>query len=296
MCKEPGDITDERAWRERDGEGEPWVSTTISNQAVLMGVGNSNKEPMKNGIEQGKAHDHEYKKPKCRMCDRRMKNPISASALEALRTLKDAEEGACVQLTVDPTTLDLDLLPSCPNPGAAVAPDEVASLVSTPTPNFTFYIHPSIPATASLPSRKSELYFIYYSPDSASVKERMTHTMAVPGLVNVICKDNGIRVQRKLEVHCAEDICFDESGGDEGANEDGGGGGYVLGVKAKSMGKENRGREGESGIEEVEGENRAEREKKEEEKGEEKGKYRSMFLFKNDVRGTESVWSGMEKV
>lgn len=29
----------------------------------------------------------------------------------------------------------------------------------------------------------------------------MTHTMAIPGLVNVIARDTGVRIGRKIEVH-----------------------------------------------------------------------------------------------
>jgi hypothetical protein len=42
--------------------------------------------------------------------------------------------------------------------------------------------------------------------------------------------------------------------------------------------------------------NEKEGEGEENKRGEEKGKYRSMFLWKNEQRGTESVWAGMEKV
>lgn len=77
-------------------------------------------------------------------------------------------------------------------------PAEVASRLPTEKPSFTFYRHTS----------NSRLYFIFCSPDSATVKERMKHTMAIPGLINVIAKDNGVNVDQKLEIHDLEDLEF----------------------------------------------------------------------------------------
>jgi twinfilin len=34
----------------------------------------------------------------------------------------------------------------------------------------------------------------------------MTHTMAIPGLINVIAKDAGVNISRKVEVHEAEEL------------------------------------------------------------------------------------------
>ena len=66
-------------------------------------------------------------------------------------------------------------------------------------PSFTFYRHP----TTKL------LYFIFHSPDSATVKQRMKHTMAIPGLVNVHAQDQGVHVDQKIEIHSPEDLVFE---------------------------------------------------------------------------------------
>lgn len=38
----------------------------------------------------------------------------------------------------------------------------------------------------------------------------MKHTMAIPGLVNIIMKDNGVHVDQKIEIHDPEDLDFAE--------------------------------------------------------------------------------------
>ncbi|KAF2650094.1 hypothetical protein K491DRAFT_782864 [Lophiostoma macrostomum CBS 122681] len=291
ICKEPGAITDERAWKERDGEGQPWNPP--------------NADQCKTGDASAEKHvqDHGHQKTKCRLCDRRMKNPITADALAALKGLKNGEAGACVQLTVDPKTLSLTLLSPC----TPIPPTSLPALISTPTPNYTFYLHahpsgsnpspssPSPSSPSSSPSNTSPptLYFIFFSPDSAPVKQRMIHTMAVPGLVNVICKEVGLRVDEKRELHEVGDVAdlrFDVVEGRGGVGE-----GRKRGEKAEGG---DRVEESEQGEEEEEGDNRVEEGEDGGEKdgsGKEKGKYRSMFLWKNGQRGTESVWAGMEK-
>jgi twinfilin-like protein len=87
ICKEPGEITDERAWKERDGDGQPFTSKPHDK--------NTNIE---DGDSENQVQDQGHQKTKCRLCDRRMKNPITEDALVALKGLKDGKEGACVQL------------------------------------------------------------------------------------------------------------------------------------------------------------------------------------------------------
>jgi twinfilin-like protein len=41
----------------------------------------------------------------------------------------------------------------------------------------------------------------------------MVHTLALPGLVNVHARDAGVRVDRRLEVHGAEEVGFEEEEG-----------------------------------------------------------------------------------
>lgn len=38
----------------------------------------------------------------------------------------------------------------------------------------------------------------------------MKHTMAIPGLVNIIARDNGVNVDQKIEIHDPEDLVFEE--------------------------------------------------------------------------------------
>jgi twinfilin-like protein len=70
ICKEIGEVTDARSWEERDTEKH------LHAGIVLIDAG--------------------YKKNKCRLCDRRMKNKISPEALEAFTKLEVA--GTAVQI------------------------------------------------------------------------------------------------------------------------------------------------------------------------------------------------------
>ncbi|KAF2448957.1 hypothetical protein P171DRAFT_428931 [Karstenula rhodostoma CBS 690.94] len=186
LCKEIGEITDARSWDERSGKGQSWTGNSSEYiDACEKG------DPAVNGV-----HDLGHKKNKCRLCDRRMKNNIDDGALDALKSL--AEGGDCVQLnsqqSVNISTEVLQL-----NFGAKnLAPVEVISRLPTDKPSFTFYRHGS----------NDRLYFIYCSPDSANVKERMKHTVAIPGLINIITKDNGVNVDQKLEIHDPEEVDF----------------------------------------------------------------------------------------
>jgi twinfilin-like protein len=62
ICKEIGEITDVRSWEERGAEA-------------------------RSRHKEHGAQDAEYRKNKCRLCDRRMKNKISPEALDALKLL-----------------------------------------------------------------------------------------------------------------------------------------------------------------------------------------------------------------
>jgi twinfilin-like protein len=79
-------------------------------------------------------------------------------------------------------------------------PGTVASLLPTIQPSFTLYHHPT----------NWMMYFIFHSPDTATVQQRMKHTMAIPGLL-VHAEDAGVRVDRKIEIHDPDDLVFEES-------------------------------------------------------------------------------------
>ena len=83
ICKEIGEITDARSWDERGGSGRSWDSAPGQHEEAC--------DVDTDGVEDGG-----YKKNKCRLCDRRMKNPIDDDALDALKGLTEA--GECVQL------------------------------------------------------------------------------------------------------------------------------------------------------------------------------------------------------
>ncbi|KAH9866688.1 hypothetical protein J1614_008381 [Plenodomus biglobosus] len=200
ICKEIGEVVDARAWIEREER--------INNEVEACGATDEH------GSHQDAAsgvHDIGYKKNKCRTCDRRMKNKISAEAMEALDSV--ATPGNLVQLVVcllqllwhntdrlqvvDMETESLALSSALTD----VTPENVATLLPISHPSFTFYRH----------KVSSILYFIFHSPDSASVQERMKHTMAIPGLINVHAEDAGVHVDQKIEIHDPSELVFEEA-------------------------------------------------------------------------------------
>ncbi|KAL5408750.1 hypothetical protein PMIN04_011280 [Paraphaeosphaeria minitans] len=179
---EIGEITDARSWEERSGKGQSWNGDHDEHADMYK----------REDATTGGVHDLGHKKNKCRLCDRRMKNNIDDAAVNALRSL--AEGGDCVQ-SVNISTEILQLNVRANNLPSA----DVASRLPTDKPSFTFYRH----------SSSDCIYFVFCSPDSAHVKERMKHTMAIPGLINIIAKDNGVNVHQKLEIHVPEEMDFE---------------------------------------------------------------------------------------
>jgi twinfilin-like protein len=88
ICKEVGEITDARSWAERDENGTSGVSAVKHEKEEE----NCTKEDCKDC----RIQDLGYKRNKCRLCDRRMKNKITLEALNALTTL--STPGAAVQI------------------------------------------------------------------------------------------------------------------------------------------------------------------------------------------------------
>jgi twinfilin-like protein len=88
ICKEVGEITDARSWDERDENSTSGVST----------VTHENEERACEGkyCKGCRLKDLGYKRNKCRLCDRRMKNKITHEALDALASLSSL--GTAVQI------------------------------------------------------------------------------------------------------------------------------------------------------------------------------------------------------
>ncbi|KAI2481630.1 Actin monomer binding protein [Pyrenophora tritici-repentis] len=177
ICKEIGEVTDERSWEERDAEQRS--KDAVANDAGEQRVDGSARNGQKSLIDAG------YKRNKCRLCDRRMKNNISPEALEALAQLHTPSTAVQIVLysqsyliqsntnlfksvNTSTETLELRYIKNL-----AIA--DVAATLPAETPSFTLYRH----AITRI------VYFIFHSPDTASVQERMMHTMAIPGLINI---------------------------------------------------------------------------------------------------------------
>ncbi|KAA8620578.1 actin monomer binding protein [Pyrenophora tritici-repentis] len=165
ICKEIGEVTDERSWEERDAEQRS--KDAVANDAGEQRVDGSARNGQKSLIDAG------YKRNKCRLCDRRMKNNISPEALEALAQLHTPSTAVQISVNTSTETLELRYIKNL-----AIA--DVAATLPAETPSFTLYRH----AITRILLRFI-LYFIFHSPDTASVQERMMHTMAIPGLINI---------------------------------------------------------------------------------------------------------------
>lgn len=88
ICKEVGEITDARSWEERGDHMRSATSRAeCSNDCGACEVASHDSTGVK---------DLGYKKNKCRLCDRRMKNKISPEALDALKKLDSP--GAAIQI------------------------------------------------------------------------------------------------------------------------------------------------------------------------------------------------------
>ncbi|OAL48453.1 hypothetical protein IQ07DRAFT_645917 [Pyrenochaeta sp. DS3sAY3a] len=188
ICKEVGEVCDERSWIERDRS---------------IGFGNEGREAHEcdggdgcEGLEgvgrKQESRDLGYKANKCRLCDRRMKNKIEPEALEALGKLD--EVGMMVQITLHLPTSTLTHHLTTPS----VPPTTVPSLLPPLIPTYTFYQHPS-----------GLLYFIAHCPDSCSVQARMQHTMGIPALISLHAPGVGARVDEKIEIQDAADLVFE---------------------------------------------------------------------------------------
>ena len=88
ICKEIAEITDARSWAERDA-----AATLIDDISIQ---GNNLESRTSAAHAEGARKDLGYRKNKCRLCDRRMKNRISPEALAALKVLQGP--GAAVQI------------------------------------------------------------------------------------------------------------------------------------------------------------------------------------------------------
>ena len=88
ICKEIAEITDTRSWEERE-EHEESLNVEVESRDE-SGAGE------KADSQEGGVKDAGYKKNKCRLCDRRMKNGISPEAWGALETLNSP--GSTVQI------------------------------------------------------------------------------------------------------------------------------------------------------------------------------------------------------
>ncbi|KAK3067796.1 Twinfilin-1 [Teratosphaeriaceae sp. CCFEE 6253] len=92
-----------------------------------------------------------------------------------------------------------------------VAPGEVADLISTGEPRYTFYATPDARETGA------GIVFIYTCPSSSRIKERMIYATGKSWTRTIAERDAGITIARSLEATEPSEITADLLGGGEGA-------------------------------------------------------------------------------
>lgn len=131
--------------------------------------------------------------------------------VEALQLLKEEGcKGTLVQLkyVLPDETLQLDS--STDN----VAPSDVASIISSSEPRYTFY------STSSSSGPEPEILFIYTCPSTSKIKERMVYSTGKSWTRTVAERDAGIVVTKSLEATEPSELTIDALGG-EGVQADG---------------------------------------------------------------------------
>lgn len=145
ICKEIGEITDARSWEERDGEATAHHKGSKKEHIVEIG---------KDGCcEEDTVKDLGYKRNKCRLCDRRMKNKMTPEALEALSTLHSP--GAVVQIvcsklrTSSPLSSTDARSASTSPPRPSHSPSRAPTSLPPPSPACSQQPHQHLPSSTT---------------------------------------------------------------------------------------------------------------------------------------------------
>jgi twinfilin-like protein len=133
--------------------------------------------------------------------------PTGEGVLEALQSLNEEDcKGTLVQLKYELPNETLILDSSHDN----VQPSQVAALLSTTEPRYSFYSHPSISAEDGKPT----ILFVYTCPTASKIKERMVYSTGKSWTRTVAERDAGIKVTRSLEATEPDELTAELFGGD----------------------------------------------------------------------------------
>ncbi|KAK3629878.1 Twinfilin-1 [Elasticomyces elasticus] len=148
--------------------------------------------------------------------------------VEALELLKEEGcRGTVVQLkyALPEEVLTLDQSTD------GVAPEDVAGIISTSEPRYTFYASPDPGAG---------IVFIYTCPTSSRIKERMIYSTGKSWTRTVAERDAGITIAKSLEATEPNEITADLVGGGQAAAAGGEGGANVGGEKKAAFARPKR--------------------------------------------------------
>ncbi|PPJ56748.1 hypothetical protein CBER1_08684 [Cercospora berteroae] len=142
--------------------------------------------------------------------------PTGEGVLEALQSLNEEGcRGTLVQLKYQLPDETLTLDSSNDN----VEPSQVAGLLSTNEPRYSFYSHPSTQAADGKPT----ILFVYTCPTASKIKERMVYSTGKSWTRTVAERDAGITVTKSLEATEPSELTADLFGEVESASQGGSG-------------------------------------------------------------------------
>lgn len=143
------------------------------------------------GVKEAEAQESQGTSARRGHVTSRVNVPTGEGVLEALASLKEEDcKGTLVQLKfqLPDETLHLD------SSQDDVTPSDVARLISTTEPRYSFYSHPS-----STTSGRPNVLFIYTCPTASKIKERMVYSTGKSWTRTVAERDAGITITKPLE-------------------------------------------------------------------------------------------------
>ncbi|OAQ69909.1 twinfilin-1 [Pochonia chlamydosporia 170] len=128
--------------------------------------------------------------------------PMADDAITALKELGQDGGRVVTMLKINPETESVELLPESPRPSSIT---ELASVISTTEPRFTFYRF----AHTHDGTEQSPVLFFYtcpLTPGNKSIKNRMLYPLMKRAVLEIATKEAGLTLEKKFEVEEPKEI------------------------------------------------------------------------------------------
>lgn len=159
------------------------------------------------GVKEAEAQESQGTSARRGHAPNKINVPTGEGVLEALQSLNEEGcKGTLVQLKYQLPDETLMLDSSNDN----VQPSQVAALLSTTEPRYSFYSHPSTATGDGTPT----ILFVYTCPTASKIKERMVYSTGKSWTRTVAERDAGIKVTKSLEATEPDELTADLFGGD----------------------------------------------------------------------------------